>query len=50
MFVGMMTSPSPDVVLGSRNGSCKTHGARFTKQTYNNLYPKFLVKQSYNVF
>jgi len=25
-------------------------GARFTKQTYNNFYPKFLVKQSYNVF
>jgi len=25
-------------------------GPRFTKQTYNNFYPKFLVKQSYNVF
>jgi len=25
-------------------------GARFTKQTYNNFYPKFLVKQSYNLF
>jgi len=27
-----------------------TPGAQFTKQTYNNFYPKFLVKQSYNVF
>jgi len=26
-----------------------TPGARFTKQTYKNFYPKFLVKQSYNV-
>jgi len=25
-------------------------GARFTKQTYNHFYPKFLVEQSYNVF
>jgi len=25
-------------------------GARFTKQTYNNFYPKSLVKQSYNLF
>jgi len=25
-------------------------GAWFTKQTYNNFYPKFLVKQRYNVF
>jgi len=27
-----------------------TPGARFTNQTCNNVYPKFLVKQSYNVF
>jgi len=27
-----------------------TPGARFTKQKYNNIYHKFLVKQSYNVF
>jgi len=25
-------------------------GARFTKQTYNNFYPKFLIKQSDNLF
>jgi len=25
-------------------------GPEFTKQTYNNFYPKFFVKQSYNVF
>jgi len=30
-------------------GYCRL-GARFMKQTYNNCYPKFLVKQSYNVF
>jgi len=36
---------------GKMNAICfNKPGARFTKQTYNNFYPKFLVKQSYNNF
>jgi len=38
-----------DVVAG-KTLPASSPGARFTKQTYNNFYPEFLVKQSYNIF